>query len=164
MLEACHERVERMLGLLKRLKLHLNSQGCDDQAKQAAKDVMRYFDLAAPLHHQDEELHVFPVVLQSPPGPVHDAVHALLRQHCEQEVVWTRLRANLQSLVLPFPGTDSAALDAETVNAFCEIYDTHMRLEEEVVYPVARKAFDQAQLRVAGLEMMKRRGVAVLLP
>ena len=63
MLEACHERVQRMLDLLTRLRNHVAKNGCDVQANDAAVDVMRYFDLAAPLHHQDEELHVFPAVL-----------------------------------------------------------------------------------------------------
>ena len=48
MLEACHERVERSLGLLLRLAEHLVSHGADEQARDAARDVLRYFDLAAP--------------------------------------------------------------------------------------------------------------------
>jgi hypothetical protein len=47
-LAACHERVERMLALIQRLQQHLQDTGCDDSARQAARDVMRYFDLAAP--------------------------------------------------------------------------------------------------------------------
>ncbi|MEZ0309011.1 MAG: hemerythrin domain-containing protein, partial [Ramlibacter sp.] len=60
MLEACHERVHRSLDLLARLRAHVVTHGADDQARQAAIDVLRYFDVAAPAHHLDEELHVFP--------------------------------------------------------------------------------------------------------
>jgi hypothetical protein len=60
MLAACHERVTRSLGLLERLVEHLGSQGCDEQARAAAHDVWRYFEIAAPAHHADEELHVLP--------------------------------------------------------------------------------------------------------
>ena len=60
MLAACHERVQRMLRLLRRLAAHLGEHGADAQAAQAAVDVMRYFDEAAPRHHDDEELHVLP--------------------------------------------------------------------------------------------------------
>ncbi|RYY71287.1 MAG: hemerythrin domain-containing protein, partial [Comamonadaceae bacterium] len=63
MLEACHERVQRSLQLLARLCAHVRSQGGDDSAREAARDVLRYFDIAAPLHHEDEELHVFPPLL-----------------------------------------------------------------------------------------------------
>ena len=50
MLEACHERVERTLTLLSRLRSYLREQAVDDAARQAARDVLRYFDIAAPLH------------------------------------------------------------------------------------------------------------------
>ena len=63
MLGACHERVQRTLDLLQRLQTYLAEQGVDDSARQAARDVLRYFDIAAPLHHQDEERHVFPPLL-----------------------------------------------------------------------------------------------------
>ena len=63
MLEACHERVQRSLDLLQRLTDYLHTHACDDSARQAARDVLRYFDMAAPLHHEDEELHVFPLLL-----------------------------------------------------------------------------------------------------
>ena len=36
MLEACHERVQRTLGLLQRLRDHVRAQGADEQARQAA--------------------------------------------------------------------------------------------------------------------------------
>ena len=62
MLSACHERVQRSLALLQRLQDHLASHGADPQARDAARDVMRYFDIAAPAHHEDEERHVLPVL------------------------------------------------------------------------------------------------------
>ena len=63
MLGACHDRVRRSLDLLQRLRDYLKTHACDDSARQAARDVLRYFDIAAPLHHEDEELHVFPPLL-----------------------------------------------------------------------------------------------------
>lgn len=62
MLEACHERVRRSLALLNRLVTWVDEHGHDDMSRSAASDVLRYFNLAAPLHHQDEELHVFPLL------------------------------------------------------------------------------------------------------
>ncbi|MEJ8815283.1 hypothetical protein WKW77_29760 [Variovorax ureilyticus] len=56
MMEACHERLQRTLGLLERLCAHVARQGADEQARRAARDVMRYFDKAAPQHHLDEEM------------------------------------------------------------------------------------------------------------
>ena len=40
MLHACHERVERMLKLLERLRAHMATHGADDQARQAAREIV----------------------------------------------------------------------------------------------------------------------------
>lgn len=69
MLDACHERVGRMLRLLHKLRAHLQASGWDAQAAEAARDVLRYFNEAAPRHHEDEERHVFPAVLAAPDAP-----------------------------------------------------------------------------------------------
>ena len=37
MLEACHERVQRTLALLARLRAHVRQHGADEDARQAAK-------------------------------------------------------------------------------------------------------------------------------
>ena len=52
-----------MLALLDKLRSHMRASGADEEARQAARDVMRYFDKAAPQHHRDEELHVFPMLV-----------------------------------------------------------------------------------------------------
>ncbi len=55
MLAACHERIEAQLRTLERLGPHLEKHGCDAEAKAAAQAVLRYFDTAGRLHHQDED-------------------------------------------------------------------------------------------------------------
>ena len=100
MLDACHERVERMLSLLQRLRTHLTTSGWDVQAAEAARDVLRYFNEAAPRHHEDEERHVFPAVLAAPDAPIpartgtgdgtslHAVVRRLLQDHADMHTRW----------------------------------------------------------------------------
>ena len=114
MLAACHERVERMLALLSRLQAHLLESGCDASARQAASDVMRYFDLAAPLHHQDEELHVFPPLLAGPDGGLHSLVQRLLEDHRAMDVAWPAARRVLVAVAGgPTDRLDPAAARAD---------------------------------------------------
>ena len=94
LLRGCHARITRMDALLLRLIDHVAlketqgrpkfpcsprgagrradpggaQEGTDAQAQQAADKVLRYFDVAAPLHHEDEELHVFPLLRASAAG------------------------------------------------------------------------------------------------
>ena len=95
MLEACHERVERMLGLIQRLQQHLQDSGCDASARQAAQDVLRYFDQAAPRHHEDEERHVFPPLMAGPDAAIKALVLRLIQDHRQMEVAWVDARAVL---------------------------------------------------------------------
>ena len=161
MLEACHERVERMLVLLQRLCQHVQDIGCDEQARQAARDVMRYFDVAAPLHHPDEELHVFPAVLCGPYPDATEAVHRLLAQHRQMEVHWAGMREVLLALCAfkAVEGGTFAELRHADVEAFVQAYRSHIRLEEDLVYPAAQRQLDALQFRAMGEEMMVRRGV-----
>jgi hemerythrin-like domain-containing protein len=161
MLEACHERVHRMLALLARLQAHVQVNGCDIQAQQAAQDVMRYFDLAAPLHHQDEEMHVFPPLLASGDAAVVGVVQQLLAQHRAMELAWAGMRQVLTEIETnaPLMSGPFAALTAESVRTFTSAYDAHIRMEEGIAYPAAKELLTAEQLQTIGEDMMVRRGV-----
>ncbi|MEQ1661023.1 MAG: hemerythrin domain-containing protein, partial [Hylemonella sp.] len=92
MLAACHERVQRSLDLLGRLVDYIGKQGHDAQTRSAAADVLRYFDLAAPLHHQDEELHVFPLLLAQGDAALRTAVQQLQADHLRMGELWAAVR------------------------------------------------------------------------
>lgn len=158
MLEACHERVHRMLTLLGRLRAHVREHGADVQAQQAARDVMRYFDVAAPQHHQDEELHVFPPLLAKGDARVVEVVQRLQADHVQMERRWAAAREVLvrvaEGQVQQLSGEDDAALDA-----FAGIYGDHIVAEEEIAYPAAQAMLDSDTIAKAGEEMMRRRGV-----
>ena len=81
MLQACHERVERMLGLLERLAAHLLDHGAEATAQRAAVDVMRYFDVAGPAHHEDEERHLFPRLLAQGSAELQQVVGQMQHDH-----------------------------------------------------------------------------------
>lgn len=158
MLSACHERVQRTLDLLQRLQTYLQEHGVDDSARQAARDVLRYFDVAAPLHHEDEERHIFPPLLQ--PG-VDAATQAVVRQlqhdHTAMSACWAQARQPLLALA---GGEIDSFLIAEQalLMRFAALYDEHIRHEEDHIYPAARAAADDRTQQAMGREMAARRG------
>lgn len=159
MLEACHERVQRTLALLQRLRAHVLEHGADVPAQQAARDVLRYFDIAAPLHHEDEELHVFPPLLaQEHDAPLVTLVRQLQRDHVRMAERWATARGPLQAMAdgqLPaFSAEHEAALDG-----FAECYADHLRHEDDSIYPAARALLDPGAQSAMGQEMARRRGV-----
>ena len=78
MLEACHERIEAQLRTLERLLDYLPRHGADEQARQAARNVLRYFELAGPNHHEDEERNLFPTLIERAGAEDAAAVRALV--------------------------------------------------------------------------------------
>ena len=169
MLQACHERVQRTLALLARLRAHVAQHGADDNARQAARDVLRYFDIAAPLHHQDEELHVFPLLMAGASAQVQALVQRLRADHTLMTADWAAARAPLQALVDRMPDGDvgdgggpNAPVfspdDHTALDRFAIRYADHMEAEEGVAYPAALQLLPPESLSAMGREMAARRG------
>jgi hemerythrin-like domain-containing protein len=162
MLHACHERVTRSLDLLRRLLDRLQLCGPDDQVRAAALDVWRYFELAAPAHHIDEERHVLPLLRRSGDPHLIDVAQRLQADHDALDAVWRQLGPLLRQLH-ESPAALSAAmielLRAEAA-AFIAIHEPHLPLEDAVAFPAAQQRLQGADLQAMGEEMRNRRGEA----
>jgi hemerythrin-like domain-containing protein len=156
MLHACHERMQRMLALLQRLRAHIAAHGADEQARQAARDVLRYFELAAPQHHHDEELHIFPPLQAQGDPATQELVGRLQQDHLQMEARWVVARRVLSAIeegrLHALSAGDEAALEA-----FTSQYADHIAAEEQVVYPAAMALLDPETVQAMGREMAHRR-------
>lgn len=160
MLDACHDRVRSSLGLLARLVEHLRVRGDAVQARDAACDVMRYFDVAAPQHHQDEERHVLPRLEASGDLELAALARRLRAEHRQIEGQWCALWPLLEQVARQRE-VDLGELDAAT-RRFTQMIDQHMRAEEQVAYPSARLSAvceGPDAVRAMGEEMAGRRGL-----
>ena len=154
-LGANHDRLQRMLRLLQWLRLHLTTMGCDAQARDAAGELLPFFDQAAPAHHEDEERHVFPPLLAA--GQHVQTVYRLQREHLEMAELWPLVRAALQPVVAG--AWDGFAPDDEgLLERFARLYDWHIAAEDELVFPAAAQALDEASLAAIAEDMARRRG------
>lgn len=157
MLAACHERVQRSLDLLGRLLDHVGKNGHDAQTRSAAADVLRYFDIAAPLHHQDEELHVFPLLLAQGDASLRATVQRLQADHRQMETLWAAVRQALLRWREPGCEEEASAETLDAVARFRGIYAGHIEAEEGLVFPAARAAMSAATQEAMGREMQARR-------
>lgn len=160
MLGECHRRVERQCATLQRLVPHLAAHGSDSAAREAAEAVMRYFDLAAPNHHADEEQDLFPALLESMAGSdavcLREIIESLLADHRELDRRWAALRRTLQAVAERQP----ARLEAADVQAFAALYTRHIAREEGELLPMAEGLLGQDELDRIGAAMKHRRGLA----
>jgi hemerythrin-like domain-containing protein len=151
LLQACHDRVHRTLGLLLRLGEHLQTVGPDQQAQEAAADVLRYFDIAAPHHHEDEERHVLPRLRKL--GQV-DLADRLASEHRQMNAAYQAIRIELVAL------RDQAVCPTGAGwQAFADLYRAHIELEESSAYPPVRDKALAADLAKMGADMSERRQV-----
>jgi hemerythrin-like domain-containing protein len=150
MLAACHDRVRRSLDLLQRLQAHVEQHGADEQARSAAADVLRYFDIAGPAHHEDEERHVLPRLRAAGEAALADRLHA---DHEAMGEAWAQLRLALLALTEGRP----AGLDAMACRAYAELYAGHMQAEEGRAFPIARQDLAAGTEAAMGAEMAGRR-------
>ena len=159
---ACHDRVRRMTGLLERLREHLQDKGTDDAAQVTATSIRRYFDEAAPRHHEDEEVDLFPLLRRLLPekAPADEAkVTAALGQleyeHVELGKLWQEVRATLLAIEAGQP----ASLDPGLVQRFASGYRQHCELEDTVVADALKRCLRDVDLDALGQSMAERRGV-----
>jgi hemerythrin-like domain-containing protein len=139
MLAACHDRVARMLELLERLEQHLRGHGADTMAADAARDVMRYFDRAAPQHHEDEERHVLPLLRASAAAGERALAERLAADHLQMAAAWAALRPDLQAVA---GGTWAGAVEAAEAafarwRRFAALYAGHAEAEDRIAFPYA---------------------------
>jgi hemerythrin-like domain-containing protein len=156
LMAACHERMARTLALLLRLGEHLATHGGDDQARDAARDVLRYFRVAAPLHHQDEELHVVPRLRLQGREALADR---LLAEHRDLARAWATIEPDLEAVLDDALGGIALTAARERWAAFSAMYRQHIEVEDGEAYPAASDSLAEPALRSMGEEMAARRRV-----
>jgi hemerythrin-like domain-containing protein len=159
MLAACHGRIEHQCATLRRLVAHLPVHGADAQARDAARAVMRYFDSAARDHHADEELDLFPALLESMAGSdatcIRELTQALCAEHRKLERRWQVARSQLACVA----AGNAAPLDALQAEALVDAYQRHPAREDGELLPMAARLLSDSALQAIGRAMREHRGV-----
>jgi hemerythrin-like domain-containing protein len=159
-LTLCHEKVRRFALLTDKLQTHVAQHGADDAAAQAAQKVLRYFNIAAPLHHDDEDLDVYPALLAltedrfqgAQKTVLAAAIHRLQNEHTELARLWTDARQWLVQIEQKQSVTPPA-----TLKQFIQAYPHHADCEEAEIYPFI-ELLEPHTLQVIGQRMAQRRG------
>jgi hemerythrin-like domain-containing protein len=161
---ACHRRIERFLAVLVDLAMRVHGNALTDGESGAIETALRYFRDAAPHHTADEESGLFPNLEQAYGGSV-SYLSDLERDHRRAE----RLHSTVDRLGLIWlkHGTLDDSNVKKVQSALAELsalYREHIRIEEEHVFPFARRALSRQVLERIGRDMASRRGVAYIPP
>jgi hypothetical protein len=158
LLLSCHQRIRHFSAVAVRLA---HAKGVpNSEIVQAADGLWRYFAVALPLHEADENLSIHPRLSRALPrgelaGPAADAMvdqHLAIDELVERLLpLWVLTRSNPEKLpeVANEMGTIAGRLQ--------EIFDFHLKMEEETIFPALQKYLSPQQLREISDEMQARR-------
>ena len=156
---ACHQRVQRFAALLSRLAEHLAKQGADEDAQVTAVSIRRYFNEAAPRHHEDEEVDMFPRLRErldsQRDSTVLDVLEQVEADHLEMGGLWKRLDEALAEV----SRGKRLALDQALIDRFTTMYSHHIDAEERVVLPALRRVLGNSDWAAVGRALAERRGL-----
>jgi hemerythrin-like domain-containing protein len=160
-LEGCHGRIQRQCALLLRLAAHVRLKGVDGEAREAAGDLVRFFETAAANHHRDEERDLFPALEHFAPSLELNAVRALLfrlrADHRKLDRHWEDLRPRLAAMA---EGV-AEGIGEEQARHFDAAYRRHIAFETAELLPLARRILPPRSVARLGRSMAQRRGVAL---
>lgn len=156
---ACHERVQRFAALLARLAEHVRENGADEDAQVTATSIRRYFNEAAPRHHEDEEVDLFPRLRERLDAggdrTVLDVLDQVEADHLDMARLWTRLDAVLAAI----GRGEAAALEDALIDRFATMYRHHIDAEERILLPALKRVLDADDWQAVGRAMAERRGL-----
>jgi hemerythrin-like domain-containing protein len=165
MLGDCHRRIERFLGVLRTLGGQAGEAPLTADHRKALETSLRYFREGAPRHVEDEELSLFPRLRHQRSAKVAAAlatVERLERDHATAGA-WHRELDALGNCWL-----EQSALDAAAASRFrdlaaqlSQLYETHIQVEENELFPLAASSLPASDLSIIGREMAERRGARV---
>lgn len=158
MLDACHGRILAQIDTLRRLVTYLPEHGVDGAVQEAVQGVLRYFSVAAPHHHEDEESDLFPALLATAQGGdksvAENLVASLLADHRRMDQLRDDLLAHLQRLLKG----EEEGLPGSQVETLATLYMGHIEREAAELLPLARRLLSPEQHAALGRKMASRRG------
>lgn len=135
----------------------------DDDGAWALENALRYFRQAAPKHTADEEVSLFPRLQRV--GGIEESTLAQI-ERLEKEHEWAGPLHDLVEEIgalwiaerkLP---QDQLKLFRDSVAQLESMYSEHIKLEDTVLFPVARQVLSAQEKQEIGLEMAARRSVS----
>lgn len=163
-LKHCHDRIRKQLQTLHNLLAHLPKHGADTDAQKAAQAVLKYFNNAAHLHHQDEEQNLVPMLQatarDADAALLAELVPGILAGHEQMDRDWSIIKSQLEQIA----NGSATALSVSDVSRFCDTYAAHMLVEEGNIAPMAKRLFSAEQMAQLGSAMQVRRGITPALP
>ncbi len=156
LLRACHKNIIDHCDRLEALLVHVDEQGIDDEARKAARNIVRYFSTSALLHHRDEEEDLFPR-LNRQSIRIAELIRDLKQEHKKLDQLWETIHPGLKKL----PDDNFSDSFLQAARDFCSLSRQHVNRENMEFLPMVASSLSQLDLADIGASMAARRGVRI---
>jgi iron-sulfur cluster repair protein YtfE (RIC family) len=149
---ACHGRIRSFVALAARAG---ETAGAEPEVVEACAAVERYFEVALPLHIEDEEQSILPR-LRGGRSEVDEALSTMEDQHRAHGPLIEEMLAASRS-VRRLPGDPAARerLRLAAVHLGAE-FETHLTIEERVLFPAVKLLSPEAQALIRTEQRARR--------
>lgn len=160
----CHDRIEERLQTLERIVafLRADSEEKRREAREALERALDFLETMGALHTQDEELSVFPRLLDRVGGQdptVIELMSMLEAQHREKEAVFRKLLNHVAAFPpIPEPPSEQQVKVFEgLVSHIADLYRPHIMVENQRLIPISAEYLKTPDLDAIREEMRERR-------
>lgn len=163
LLADCHRRIERFLNALRMVVRDAGGGKMTGQQKRDWQQALDYFQNAAPRHTADEEDSLFPRLREIDQERVQQTLAEVTHLEADHDEA-NRLHATVDTIgrrwlrhgVLAREETEQLI---KALEALFGLYEHHIAVEENTVFPVAASVLQESEKREMGAEMARRRGL-----
>lgn len=157
LLTSCHDKIIHFSSTLYKLSTLLRQDGWSEELSTTAKNIRRYFNIAGPEHHLDEEQHLFPAIiaydLKSEHQEIITLINQMIKDHVESDALWEKI-----DLLLSQQSNDFKQLE-KLSEQFEKSMHEHAELENSIIFPFAKTHISEKEFKKMGKAIAERRGV-----
>ena len=157
MLTDCHRRIEHFLNILCVVVERAQGRSLSIEESEAVTASIHYFRVGGKRHNLDEEESLFPRLRQQSDESL-GKLETLEHDHHDADCLHAGAETLYEKWIEEGSLSDQeyAALRSSTLS-LQQLYREHIRLEEQVIFPMAAQLLDQDTVRTIGDEFRLRR-------
>lgn len=158
MLTDCHRRIEHFLNIICVVVERAQGRTLSEAEIAAVEAALQYFRVGGERHTADEEESLFPRLRDGLGGTAFEELGKLENDHQAAG----RLHHAVESLYKKWISEGSLAANENRqlvsgTDSLKRLYDGHIKIEEQTVFPRAAQLLDGAAIRAIGKEFRERR-------
>lgn len=155
MLKDCHRRIEHFLGILCIVAERAQSRSLTEEEIAAVQAALNYFRVGGQRHTADEEESLFPRLIAA--GGFAE-LETLEHDHVEAGQLHAEIETLYQSWICAgCLGEDGYRRLLTTTGCLRDLYEEHIQVEDNVVFPKAAQMLDLDAIGAIGQEFRTRR-------